>query len=292
MPLFKPIKYMTKKYPEGINANIEEIAAHFDKERIYPDMDYSLHTEYSYTGRRFSSELLNGLEIIKNAKRGNIPLLWFNEGWSEEFYIFIERLTYGCLAPTLIEIHPPFTDYCCDIDEFLKRYIIFEKKILELFPEVQITLENRSGTQYRKSNFLISNLNSILNLIEKMKDIKINLKIVLDVIQLFSAEIKNNNFKDEIIRKILGELKPYMDYIIGIHIWGKKISKKGRIASHVGDLNSYFNYHTHYKELFLTELYNLLDDEKVRYLVPEVNGSQKDFLSIVNDLVNTGFLFI
>src|SRR6056297_2252870 len=108
MPIFKPVKYYYKKYPEGIDPKLEEVAAHFEKDKINPNMKYSLHTEYSYLRRKFSSELLDGLNVINNAHKGHIPLLWYNKKWSEEFSVFIEKLTENHQPPENIEIHPPF----------------------------------------------------------------------------------------------------------------------------------------------------------------------------------------
>ena len=61
--------------------------------------------------------------------------------------------------------------------------------------------------------------------------------------------------------------------------------------AHVGDLDSYFDNNEKIKKTFLDELYNLLDDDLSRYLVPEVNSSNDDFLSIISDLIDSGFEF-
>ena len=34
-------------------------------------------------------------------------------------------------------------------------------------------------------------------------------------------------------------IKPYISYIGGFHLWGKKKSKTGRWTSHTGDLNTF-----------------------------------------------------
>ena len=46
-----PIKYRNRNYPEGISAKIEEMPAHFDREKFSPRMDYSMHTEPSLKKR-------------------------------------------------------------------------------------------------------------------------------------------------------------------------------------------------------------------------------------------------
>jgi len=56
-------------------------------------------------------------------------------------------------------------------------------------------------------------------------------------------------------------------------------------------LNSYFDYNEHLKQLFLTKLAEVFNDGIERYLVLEVNSSNEDMLSILNDLIKAGFSF-
>jgi len=55
---------------------------------------------------------------------------------------------------------------------------------------------------------------------------------------------------------------------------GKLASKSGFVCtfiSHVGDLNSYFNFKEKLKTNFREQRYELFADREVRYFVPEVN---------------------
>lgn len=56
---FKMVKYHSKEYPNDISLGICELATHFDIDKIvvYGER-YSLHTEYSYGKRNFSSVAL------------------------------------------------------------------------------------------------------------------------------------------------------------------------------------------------------------------------------------------
>ena len=90
----------------------------------------------------------------------------------------------------------------------------------------------------------------------------------------------------------LNPLRLLKDFISGFHIWGKKLSSKGRIVSHQGDLSNYFNNNNELKTTVLTELNAIFDDGNPRYFVPEVNSNNEDLKSIVEDLIYHGFKFV
>ena len=285
---FIMVKYNNKKYPQEIPCEINEIAGHFDKKTINQKNRYSLHTEYSYEKRNFDSTLLEGLDEIKNSNKKGIPQLWKSKKWAREFFNFIESLLSNCVDPEIIEIHPPFIDYCGSIDIFLNTYEVFEKLILDKYNNVKIFIENRNGTHYG-NNFILSNCNDIINICKKLSERELKLNIVLDYPQLMSSEGINST-----INKIINfnnELNDYRKYIGGIHLWGKKIVNK-RLIAHNGNLDTLFNNNLQNKELFLNSLHNTFDDNIVRYMVLEVNSSNNDLNDIVNDLKKYSFRFI
>jgi hypothetical protein len=83
----------------------------------------------------------------------------------------------------------------------------------------------------------------------------------------------------------LEHLKAIRHNIQSIHIWGCNPK------AHWGDINTMFNGDQDIKRMYLTSLYELLDDGIPRYLVPEVLSSQADFVSIITDLLDIGFTF-
>lgn len=289
-----PIKYHNKKYPNSINPIICEIAGNFDSKRLYINSPYSLHTEYSYSKRNFNSELIDGLDELKNSHINNIPTLWKNEAWSYEFAEFIKRLIGNSIPPDIIEIHPPFKDYCSSFEEFWGRYIVFYKEIVKLYPNVKIVLENRFGTMYSKSPFLLSSCDDIIEFCQYLCQKNNELSLVIDYPQLFSAEKSNLDCID--LHKILQfneNLKMYVSSISSIHLWGKKkSSKSGRWCAHAGNLNTFFNNDLEKKDRFLKSLVQTFDDELERYFVPEVNSSEEHLKDIVNDLLNMDIKFI
>jgi len=300
-----PVQYMKLKYPLSIEPKLSEVPAHFDSQQKLPyNIEYSLHTEYSYSKREFTSPACQGLKWIKKANKNGIPMLWFNQEWVIDFISFVYRFVGENRPPKIIEIHPPFNDYCRSLTKFINLYKKFEEGVLAKYPKTQILVENRYGSHYRGGNFVLSTTQDLKALVKNISANELKLKLVLDIPQLFSAHgLEPSKMSKEKISKIFEDLYPIREYIAGIHLWGKCIGKNNRLASHAGTLNSYFGRtkcreHTiissqarRLKEHFLTELYNLLDDGIARYFVPEVNN--KDGLhAIVKDLINFGFKFI
>lgn len=317
MPKLIPVAYNRKKYPPEIMPKLIEIPAHFDcKPLSDTEMEYSLHTEYSYNKRNFISDACAGFKAIRAADEGGVPKLWFNKEWVSDFLCFLVNFVGNNKPPKIIEIHPPFDDYCPTIEKFIEIYKDFEKEVLSIWPKVLILLENRSGTKYRNGNFLISNLGDLKQLIIMIEAHHLELRIALDIPQLFQAHnldfFRGRDLQNGLLR-ILDELYAIRDYIESIHIWGKCIGKNNRPSSHMGTLDSYFGmipckeisaqfvsnsktealeYVADLKSIFLKELYRLFDDGKVRYFLPEVNSKNEHLFSIVKDLQDAGFEFI
>ena len=84
-----PITYHSKKYPVGIKSNIDEIAGNFDKSSISPIRKYSLHTEYSHMKRKLDNSLINKYPKLKSSQKDNIPQLWKDKEWAQEFANYI-----------------------------------------------------------------------------------------------------------------------------------------------------------------------------------------------------------
>lgn len=284
-----PIQYHKRKYPEYIKPEIDEISGHFDIIKKASNRKFSLHTEYSYGKRKLNSELISSFPNLKNSHKDNVPKLWHSEEWALEFADFIKSLCNGSI-PTIIEIHPPFNDYITSVSKFLDIYKIFEDSILLNFPESKILIENRTGSMYKGGKFLISKEDSINELCELITSKNLKLRIALDIPQLLTAYGGPQNFNEKTLETILNSQNQYRSFINSIHLWGKRKSLKGRTISHCGDLNSYFE-NNKKKKIFLNWLSNFLQDDKPRYFVPEVNSTDEDLHSIINDLERINIKF-
>ena len=278
------VEYNNVKYPDGYISDIREVAAHFDKDNIDVSDKYSLHTEYSYGKRKFDTELISKFPALIESQKDGVPQLWKSEEWATQFANFIMELTTGHNVPTTIEIHPPFNDYCT-LDEFIKRYKVFESKIKVQFPDTNIVIENRAGAVYRGGKFLIGKAKEIVALCEQIKEHDLNLRIVLDFPQLLTAEnIDTLKFKQEKYQNAIDMICQYRDLIKGIHIWGKKKSETGRWVAHCGNFDTYFDGNEKIKKTFLDGITKVCNDRQKRFFVPEVNSGAEDLNKIMSAL--------
>lgn len=278
------VEYNNLSYPEGYTAQIQEVAAHFDKEYISPKGAYSLHTEYSYSKRKFNTTRISEYPALVAAHKDGVPQLWKSNEWAAEFADFIIGLTADQQPPTVIEIHPPFNDYCT-LEEFAERFRIFEEKIHNVYPDATLVIENRAGSVYHGGRFLVGKAKEIVSLCELIKGKKIKLGIVLDFPQLLTAEsINPYKFKVDKYETAIATLAPHKDLIRGIHIWGKRKNDSGRQLAHQGNFDTYFGSNDTVKAIFLSGIHQICNDGVSRFLVPEVNSNAEDLKSIIQDL--------
>lgn len=287
MAIFEMVKYHTQEYPADVPLRIEECASHFDITSVTAKLGLSLHTEYSYGKRKFDSELVQRYPEIVSAQKDAVPQLWKSEQWATEFAQFIFELAENRI-PNVIEVHPPFTDYAT-WDAFLMSYKAFESAILERYPDVDILIENRCGSVYKGGKFLVSKLPEVEHLCNLIEQHSLRLKVAYDVPQIYTA---HNVKKAEKYIELLNATEPLRNQIGGVHLWGKRKSDTGRLVSHCGDLNSYFEQNMELKNLFLQAFHNCFDDNVARKMVLEVNSGNNDLLSIVSDLRESGVVFV
>lgn len=115
--------------------------------------------------------------------------------------------------------------------------------------------------------------------------------ITLDIPQLFTAHTLSSKTMD-IIDEFFHEVQSIRHNVGDIHLGGKRLSANVRKTAHIGDLDSYFNYNNEHKKKFLQLLYLAFGDDTIRYFVPEVNSSNENLKSIIDDLINSNFVFI
>lgn len=281
------IRYHNREYPLDIPTRIEEIAANFDVKKIILNQDYSLHTEYSYGIRTFNGQLINKFREIVSSNKCGIPQLWKSELWALEFADFIAEFVGNANPPKIIEIHPPFNDYA-DMDFFALIYSIFESKIKDIFPNVEIYLENRCGSLYKGGKFLISKINDIKEMCRQIELKHLSLRIAFDIPQIYTAHHAKSGREYTYLLESIKELRGYIGCV---HLWGKKLYANGEKTSHCGDLNSYFGCKSD-KLAFLESFTECFNDSVVRKMVLEVNSGDDDLLSIIKDLRTFGINFI
>lgn len=281
---FTFVQYRSARYPEGFAPTLTEVAAHFDCKSIDVSGPYSLHTEYSYGRRKFDTARISAYPGLASAHRAGVPRLWFSDAWANEFASFVTDIATPHGAPSVIEVHPPFADYC-SLDQFVSRLGAFSAAVHETFPQAEIVVENRSGTTYKGGAFLMGTAREIAATCSTIRSTGARAGIVLDFPQLLTAEeINPLAFDRGHYDEAISTLEPHLDLIAGVHIWGKRRNRSGRPAAHAGDLESYFDGDANAKGAFISGIERICSDGRVRYFVPEVNSGTADLVSIIGDL--------
>ena len=147
------VRYNGVPYPSDYASEICEVSAHFDIIDIEEADRYSLHTEYSYGKRKFDTQLITSYPVLREAHRNGIPQLWKSDEWGDSFASFILKLTEGRNPPEIIEIHPPFNDYC-SLDEFVERFCRFEEKSIPFIRTPIFSLKTGQEQYIMAADFL------------------------------------------------------------------------------------------------------------------------------------------
>lgn len=285
-----PIIYHNLPYPSGITSNIQEVAAHFDIEKLndhLEDYGFSLHTEYSAVKRKFTSDLIQSYSSILASQSDSVrskPKLWLDEKWAIEFADFLVKLLNG-KTPRIIEIHPA-NPRKFDVERFLDYYELFEAHLAEHKINTEISIENRNG-------FMLSGITDFQNLSDAIDRRNSNLRLILDFPQLLNFE-KAKSDQNKLI-KVMDAINGFKHNVSSFHIWGQYGNN-----AHRGDLLDYFIQNNDMKNLFhekLTEVF--LNHPTPLYFIPEINfgidenkSRQECLKNIVNNLSSYGFQFI
>jgi len=291
-----PVKFKGITYPNGIKAEIVEESAplwipHFKRFA----QRYSLHTDPSGRPQQYFP-LLDQFPTLRMAYVEGISQLWFNRQWAEEFADFIVKIVNGNRPPLMIEIHPPYKDYCTSIEQFFETYRVFEGRISSSYFGTEILIENRYGTPYKRSPFLISSYADVVNLCNHLEKTELGLALVLDLPQLLD-QIGMPSVTIALLKDMFNSLSLCRKKIKGIHLWGHRMVVNGHFRGvHREDLDGLFQGNKMLKAVFLRELFELLNDDTARYFVPEVGGNSKEendkkVKAIVDDLISAGFVF-
>lgn len=284
-----PIIYHNLPYPSNVTSNIQEVAAHFDIEKLNDNLEdngFSLHTEYSAVKRKFISELIQSYPTIIESQSDSIrskPKLWIGEKWAIEFADFLIKLLNGKI-PKIIEIHPP-NPRKFDVERFLDYYELFRTRLSKYNIDTEISIENRNG-------FMLSGINDFQTLSDAIDRRNSNLRLILDFPQLLNFE-KAKSDPNKLV-KVMDAINGFKHNISSFHIWGQYGNN-----AHRGDLLDYFNQDSNIKNLFHKKLAEVfLNHPTPLYFIPEINfgidenkSRQVCLKNIVDDLTNFGFLF-
>lgn len=266
MSQFELVGFGRKEYPAGIPIRLYTLPGDFDIQPFRVDVPYILNTEKAFYPSRFSSSALDTCDEIGRWQIEQFPQLWSNDRWAAQFALFILRLTQFSAPPEVIELYPPFFNCGGDIEEFLDRYSVFEYFIQRVYPETELVLLNRH-TSFNRFGYLISKAEELAETAELLRRKRLSLKIGVDIPELLIFE---KAFTPSRIRYVFETLSPIRDSVSGFHL---------RVPGFRLDARAW--------DAVLFYLMELTNDDKVRYLVPEVK-ERRNLAHLIYDLRKAG----
>jgi hypothetical protein len=191
---------------------------------------------------------------------------------------------YG--APKLLEFLSPYRSPNYNEELFFEKYQIFEKS-MRRYTKMKIGIINGYTRRSKDKEYLISTIDDIARLRNTCKELKLQLKLSVDLTDLNGRNVLKKNINDTI-----NTLAVMRNFLIGIHInavdsWG------GRNHVYENDSrNEYvnsFDYPT--LSTFMAGLATILQDSRPRFFIPSTVKNSEKLEMLVDTLCRGGFSF-
>jgi len=211
--------------------------------------------------------------------------IWRDE---QELKSVIENLEdtfekYG--VPHALELLSPLRSQTYNEDEFFKQYRLLERS-MKKYTSMKISLINGPSRHTAKPKYLMQTTEDIVRIRQIAKELKFNLKFAIDFSKLMKKRNSRGQFEDD-----FNKLSAIRTSIVGIHLsdilGGSSFSKINYQDDKV--YLDKFNYHQNSD--LLNYISGLLNDNRVRYLVPEEINSSSALEELSDDLLRGGFSF-
>ncbi|MCH5138550.1 hypothetical protein JMF89_15280 [Clostridiaceae bacterium UIB06] len=229
---YPPEIVTSAKYVETINGLIE----------TDPGKDYILRISYGKNNDEIWKDKMLLESIIKNMQSG------------------FKR--YG--APSLVEFQSPYKTVVYSKEKFFDSYQVFEKGLRRV-SKTKIAIINGYTKGSKGKEFLFSTIDDIIKLHNTCQQLKLRLKLSVD----FTDSNRKNVLKEK-MKDTINVLSSMRSFIVGIHLnsidsWSD--------YSRVYDANNKHSYMSIYEyptvSTFMQGLATIVQDSKVRYLIPE-----------------------
>lgn len=193
-------------------------------------------------------------------------------------------VAYG--PPYALELLPPLRAPAYNEKEFFTRYCQVEKK-LKKYADMIIALVNGPQRQKAKARNLMQTTEDIIKIRMLAKELKLRLKISLDISKL----ITNKNYCSQ-FEQDFHQLSEIRQSIVGVHMDSRFPS--GSIIDRIYKDDAVYLSQYEYRRLsdYLGSVSALFNDNQRRYFVPEEITSSEALEELTDNLLRAGFSFI
>lgn len=189
-------------------------------------------------------------------------------------------------SPRLIEFQSPYKAVGYSKEDFFDSYKVFEKGLLK-FTKTEIAIINGCIKGSKGKEFLFSSIDDILKLYNTCKELNLKLKLSVD----FTDSNRKNILKEK-MEETINALSSIRSFIVGIHLnnidsWSnyRRIFDEDNRHAYM----SIYDYPT--VSTFMHGLATIVQDSKVRYLIPEKINNEEKLEEIIDTLYRAGFCF-
>ncbi|MGY5239183.1 hypothetical protein [Clostridium tertium] len=262
--VFKPVQISNINYPNEIVTECKYIETANGLIEKDPGKDYILRIVYRKNNDEIWKDKMLLEAIIKNIKSS------FNR--------------YG--AASLIEFQSPYKSVEYSKEKFFDYYKIFEKGLCR-FKNTKIAIINGYIKGSKGKEFLFSNIDDIVNLHNICKELNLKLKLSVD----FTDSNRKNILKEK-LEDTINALASIRSFIVGIHLnsiddWSNYRDIYVEDSRH--EYMSIYEYPT--VSTFMKGLATIVQDGKIRYLIPEKVKNEEVLEGLIDLLYRAGFSF-
>lgn len=262
--ILQPVCIKGLEYPGDINANIKYIETKTGIISEKPGQNYILSIIYEKSNDEIWKSKESLESMIKN----------LHESFKK----------YG--APELLEFLSPYRTPNYNEELFFEKYQIFEKN-MRRYNKMKIGIINGYTRRSKDKEYLISTIDDIARLRNTCKELKLKLKLSVDLSDLNGRNVLKNNINDTV-----NTLAVMRNFIVGIHInaidsWGnyKSIYENDSRYEYLNSMN--------YTSLskFMAGLATILQDSRIRFFIPNTVKDSGKLEILVDALYRGGCSF-
>lgn len=191
---------------------------------------------------------------------------------------------YG--APSLVEFESPYKTVGYSKENFFDSYQAFEKGLLR-FTKTKIAVINGYVKGSKGKESLFSSIEDIVMLHNTCKQLNLRLKLSVD----FNDSNRKNILKKK-MEETINALSSIRSFIVGIHLNGIDSWSNYRGIFDEDNKHAYINtYEYPTVSTFMRGLATIVQDSKVRYLIPEKVNNEEKLEGLIDILYRAGFCF-
>jgi len=227
----------------------------------------------------------SGQYILRLTYDKENDLIWKDDGQLTRVITNLQESFAAYGPPNALELSSPRREPTYNEKEFFARYSQLEKK-LKRYAGTTIALVNGPQRHKAKPGYLMQTTEDIIKIRTLTKELKLRLKISLDISKLITNKNNHSQFEED-----FNQLSEIRHSIVGVHL-ANKFPSSGFIDRIYKEDKVYLNQYE-YPRLsdFLGSISALFNDNRCRYFVPEEVKSPEELEELVDNLLRAGFSF-